>query len=181
MKKVLLLGVALLLIANVASAQLPPQPYYGLFYDVDRTDWCFEGAGTVTFYFFVLPTEAGVKCVELMVPPPDGFFIFGETYNADVLTPVMGSLPNGLAACFGNCYYEWVQVLSATLMIGNMDPQEIAIQAFPGSDWPKTLDCNDPANELETLAYNNLYTNTVPCPGIANTESTWGAIKNMYE
>ncbi len=181
MKKVLLLGVALLLIANVASAQLPPQGYFGLFYDVERTDWCYEGTGMVTFYFFALPSEAGLACVELMVVPPAGFFIFGEVYNADVLSPVMGSLPAGLAACFGNCYYEWVQVLSATLMIGDVLPHELAIEAFPGSAWPKTLDCLIPANELETLPYTNLYTNTVPCPGIANTESTWGAIKNMYE
>lgn len=182
MKKGLLLGVALLLIASVVSAQLPPQGYFGLFLDEERMSWCIEGTETTMFYFFALPPAEGLKCVELKLVIPAGFFIFAETYHADVKTPVMGTLPGGVAACFNICQMEgWVQVCSAMLMIGSDVPTEIPIVAMEGSPYPKILNCSDPAVEVEALPYNYLYTNTFPCPGIANSESTWGAIKNMYE
>ncbi len=181
MKRILLVMVMVLLVSSVVSAQPPPQGYFGLFFDVNRVNWCYNGVGTTTFYFFAIPNSDGLKCVELMTPLPAGFFMFGEVFHPDVLSPVMGSLPAGLAACFGNCYYEWVQVLSGTLMIPNMDPAEIMIDAFPLSPYPKILDCLDPAHELEAISWTSIYTNYVVCPGYSSTESTWGAIKNMYE
>ncbi len=181
MKRILLVMVMVLLVSSIVSAQLPPQPYFGLFFDVNMTTWCYNGVGMTTIYFFAIPNSDGLKCVELMTPLPPDFFIFGEAYHPDILSPVMGTLPSGLAACFGNCYFEWIQVLSATLMIPNLDPAEILIDAFPGSDYPKMLDCLDPANELEAIPWTSLYTNYAVCPSYSNTESTWGAIKNMYQ
>lgn len=182
MKKGLLLGIALLVIASAVSAQAPPQGYFGLFYDEGGTTWCFTGAGMTTIYFLALPPADGLKCVELQVIIPAGFYLFGEVFNPDVKTPVMGTLATGMAACFNTCQQgEWTLVCSATFMVADMLPQTIVIEEMEGSPYPKILDCLDPANELEAYPYTYLYTNTDPCPGIANKESTWGAIKNMYE
>jgi hypothetical protein len=182
MKRILLVMVIVMLVSTAVSAQLPPQGYFGLFFDASRTNWCYTGSGMITFYFFALPNVDGLKCVEVMAPPPAGFFIFGTVLHADVVQPVMGELATGLVACFGNCWYEWVQVLSATLMIPDENPAEIPIAAFPGSPYPKMLDCLVPdATELEAISWTHLYTNYAECPGYANQESTWGAIKNMYQ
>jgi hypothetical protein len=181
MKRILLVMVMVVLVSTAVSAQLPPQGYFGLFFDEGRTNWCHTGSGTVAFYFFALPPADGLKCVELMLPLPAGFFIFGEIYHPNVKTPVMGSLPSGVAACFNDCTFEWVQVCSAMLMIPNTDPAEIPIDKFPGSPYPKILDCQLPALEVEAIPWTHLYTNYMGCPGYANQESTWGAIKNMYE
>ena len=181
MKRILIVMVMVLLVSTAVSAQLPPQGYFGLFFDAGRTNWCFTGAGMVSIYVFALPPDGGLKCIEIMTPPPAGYFIFGEVYHADVVQPVMGALPGGLVACFGNCWYDWIQIASASLMIGDMVPSEVPILAYPGSPYPKILDCLDPANETEAIPWTHLYTNYAECPGYANRESTWGAIKNMYE
>lgn len=181
MKRILLVMVMVVLVATTVSAQLPPQGYYGLFFDTNRTTWCYTGAGMVTFYLFCLPPESGLDCVELKLTPPSGYFIFNEVYHVDVMQPVMGNLPSGLAACFGNCWYEWIQVASATIAIADLNPNEVIIEPFPGSPYPKILDCLVPANETEAIPWTHLYTNYAECPGYAVRESTWGAIKNMYE
>jgi hypothetical protein len=180
MKKALLLGVALLLIASVASAQLPPQGFMGLYADANHTEWCIYGTGSFTMYLFVLPPEAGMKCVELStVLSSTNIAVFSPMYNADVQQPVMGGVPGDLAACFGNCWLEWVDVFSATLFIMAPTPESVIMEPFTGSPTLKILDCG--GLETEALPMTYLYTNTDPCPGIATKESTWGAIKNMYE
>jgi hypothetical protein len=93
----------------------------------------------------------------------------------------MGGVPGDLAACFGNCWYEWVQVFSATLFIMAPTEESVSIGAFTGSPYPKILDCLLPANEVEAIKWTYLYTNYAECPAYATRESTWGAIKNMYE
>lgn len=182
MKRILLVMVMVLLVSTAVSAQLPPQGYFGLFFDAGRATWCYTGVGMIPVYFFALPSVDGLKCVELMTPVPDvTWFLFGEAFDPGVKMPVIGTLATGLVACFTDCQYDWVQVCSANLMIPNMDPAEIPIVEYAGSPWPKILDCLDPANEVEAIVWTHLYTNYAECPPYASRESTWGAIKNMYE
>lgn len=180
MKKALLLGVALLLIASVVSAQLPPQGYIGLYADDNHSSWCINATGSQTMYCFVLPPEAGMKCIEIStVLSSANIAVFSPIYNDDVAQPVMGGVPGDLAACFNSCWGEWVMAFSATLFIMAPTPESVVLEAFTGSPYLKILDCA--GLEVEALPMTYLYTNTDPCPGTANQESTWGAIKNMYE
>jgi hypothetical protein len=180
MKKGLLLGVALLLIASVASAQLPPQGFIGLFWDDMHTEWCVTGMGSMTMYCFVLPPEMGMDCVELRtVLSSTNIAVFSPVYNSDVQQPVMGGVPGDLAACFGSCWGEWVRVFSATLFVMAGTPEMITLAPFTGSPYLKILDCT--GYEGEALKYVDLYINNPDCPETSTKESTWGAIKNMYE
>jgi hypothetical protein len=180
MKKALLLGVALLLIASVVSAQLPPQGFIGLYVDDAHTTWCIEGTGSFTMYCFVLPTVDGMKCIEIKtVLSSANIAVFSPVYNADVAQPVMGGVPGDLAACFNSCWGEWVQAFSATLFIMAATPESVTMEPFTGSPYLKILDCTGLETEALPLTY--VYTNYAECPGNANQESTWGAIKNMYE
>lgn len=182
MKKGLLLGVALLLIASVASAQLPPQGFIGLFADDLHTEWCVTGTGSMVLYCFVLPPENGLDCVELrtVLSSATALAVFSPVYNADVMQPVMGGVPGDLAACFGSCWGEWVRVFSATLFVMAPTPEMITLEPFTGSPYLKILDCT--GIEGEALKYVDLYVNQGEnCPETGTRESTWGAIKNMYE
>jgi hypothetical protein len=152
MHRALCIAVTLLLVPAAASAQLPPRGYFALYFDAGRTEWCYTGTGMVNFYLFVLPNEGGVGCAELIVPPPTGFMIFAEVYNPDIILPVTGTLPTGLAACFTTCWYEWVQIASAALMIPNANPAEVPIIARSGNPFPMVVDCKSssmpPCNPL---------------------------------
>lgn len=181
MKRILLVTVMVLLVATAVSAQLPPKGYVGFFADVGRSSWCITGMGSFTLYFFALPPQGGMDCVEIRSVLSSGnIAVFNPVYHADVLEPVMGGVPGDLAACFGNCWYNWVQVFSATIFIMAATPETVSIAPFTGSPYPKILDCLVPANEKEAIPFTYLYTNTSPCPPIGNSESTWGAIKSLY-
>ena len=182
MKRILLVMVMVVLVSTAVSAQLPPQGYFGLFVDDTRANWCITGTGSFTIYLFVLPNVDGMKCIELKtVVSSANIAVFSAVYNPDVAQPIMGGVPGDLAACFGNCYYDWVQVFSATLFLMAPTAESVTMEPFTGSPYMKTLDCLTPANELETIAWTYVYTNYAECPPYANQESTWGAIKNMYQ
>ncbi len=174
-----LLVLIALLISAAGTAQLPPKAYYALYFDTERSVWCFDGTGMTTFYLYALPSEGGLSCVELMVPPPSGFSIFNEIFHANIQQPVTGSLPTGLIACFGTCQYNWILVSSAVLVIPDENPTEIALAAYPGSVYLEAMDCSD--IKSEAIAFTSLYTNYAVCPGLETEQSTWGAIKSLYE
>lgn len=179
MKRFTLLIVFSLLFTVAGHCQLPPKTYYALFFDTEMTVRCYDGTGMVTFYLMALPSEAGLDCVELMIPPPFGFSIFNENYNSDIEQPVSGFLPTGLIACFGTCQYDWVQIASAVLIITNANPSEIPIIAYPGSMNLEARDCS--GTKSEAVAWTSLYTNYETCPGLATVQSDWGAIKSLYK
>ena len=182
MKRILFVMVMVLLVSTAVSAQLPPQGYIGLFVNDTHTNWCITGTGSYTLYCFVIPNDDGMKCIEIStVLSSANIAVFTPLYHPDVAQPVMGGVPGDLAACFGNCWYDWVQVFSATLFIMAPTPESVTLAPFTGSPYIKILDCLSPATELEAIEFTYVYTNTDPCPGTPNQESTWGAIKNMYE
>lgn len=179
MKKALLLGAALMLIAGSASAQ-----YMGLYTDATHSEWCVEnGVGVVTVYVFGGPTVDGMECLELSTTTSgDGTFMaFAPTWHPDVVDPKMGGFPDeNLAACWGSCWDDWQWLLNAGLYLTNAEPITITIGAFTGSPYPKILTCQ--GLEIEAYPMTNFCINQTCCPPInAVEESSWGAIKNLYE
>ena len=179
MKKGLLLGVALLLIANVASAQLPPTGYLGLFADAERTVWCV-GPGSYTIYCYALPTPDGLDSVEFASSLTANVIVYMPELNDDIILS-MGGFPGELVATFGTCWMEWTIVATATMMVTDGELGGVTLGAYTGSDFMKMVGCD--GMEEEMLEYTHIYANDVDCPPeiVASRESTWGAIKNMYE
>lgn len=183
MKKALLLGAALMFIASGASAQL-----IGLFTDVERTEWnATSSGGIVTVYVFALPTPAGMTCLELSTEASnDNFMAFATTWHADIVEPKLGNIPNeNLVACWASCKDDWTMFCSAGLFMQSAEELIITVAPYknPTQPFPKMLTCALPADELEAYAYSMVCINTAePCPlETAVEESTWGAIKNLYE
>jgi hypothetical protein len=185
MKKVLLLGVALLLVSSVVSAQeLPPWGYYGWFADANATVNCASGAAStfVDAYLFVKPGNQGVSCVELRTTLLEGATMVWSTTLNDIAPPAPAGIFNvEFFACFNNCYFDWVQIGHLQLFVMNTSPVELGITNFTGSDWPKILACTG-GEEYEGVPFTN-YRLNCGCTGLetGTTESSWGAIKNMYE
>ena len=181
MKKLLLTVILLMMIAAPVSAQLPPTPYLALFEDDVRSDWCVNGPGLVTMYLFALPTSDGVKCAELSISVTgDGagaLMWTAPTFHPDVAEPVMGAVPGEMGVCFTNCQNDWIYFYSVAIMVGDANASRVEIGAYGVSPYPKVLNCIE--EEPEAIVYNHFYIND--CGPTAVEESSWGAIKDLYE
>jgi len=178
MKKIFWLGITLMVLVAPASAQLPANAYFGLFIDEARTDWCVSGAGMYTMYIIVLPSVDGLICSELSTAlVGTGVMFVVPTWHPDSAQPVMGAVPGDLAHCFVNCHYDWVYVCSVGILVQTADPVSIEIGPYATQPYPTALDCG--GGEGEAIIFTKFYVNG--CGPVGVEESTWGAIKNMYE
>lgn len=181
MKKALLLGAALMFIAGSASAQI-----IGMYTDDTHTSWCVESAAAqgnmVTVYIFGSPNADGMTCLEFSTTTEGGgYMAFTPTWADDIASPQMGSFPdNDLGACWQGCKDDWAWLLNATLFITSPEAMTISFGAFTGSPYIKILTCL--GDEIEAYAFSNFCINQPCCPpNTAVEESSWGAIKNLYE
>ena len=180
MKRILLVMVMMLLVSATVSAQLPPRAYYGLYVDDTHTTYCITGPGSFTIYCMVWPSDGGLDSVEFKVTPSAGMIIYLPELNPDIILS-MGTFPGELVATFGTCWLDWTVICSASLMVSGdgTNQEEVIFEPYTGSPFLKFVDCD--GIEEEAVALNYLYANYPTCPEYASRESTWGAIKNMYE
>jgi hypothetical protein len=178
MKKLFLLGCMLAVLVAPASAQLPANAYFGLFIDEARTDWCVSGLGSHTMYFVILPSEDGLQCSELSTNlVGSGILFFVPTYHPDSASPVMGGIPGDMSHCFNTCQTDWVYAYSVQILVQTEDPVRIEIGPYATQPYPIALDCG--MGEGEAIAFTHFYING--CGPIGVEESSWGAIKSLYE
>ncbi len=190
MKKVLLLGLALLFVSSAVNAQ-----QLALYNDEGRTTFSVldVAMGTmVRVYLFCAPPADGLTCIELgMLAEGGAFMPFQAVYNDDVSEPVLaGGFPTGdTGGCYNTCHQEdWVWFAYCDMFIQSVDPIYLTITPFQGTipqPWPKMLTCTgggelgeDPY-ETEAFVLNNFCINDI-CE-VSVEESSWGAIKNLYE
>jgi len=190
MKKVLLLGIALLFVSSAVSAQ-----QLALYIDAERSTWCSEAEyGYVWAYLFGYLPE-GFNCIELntilMTEPTSGdpypsieideFDALNISFNEDLAPPAMGSFPNSdLGVCFSACYTDWTWLVRCRLFIYVPFPMTMYIRPYQSptvQPAPKLLTCQ--GVEVQAAALTNLYIHH--CGPIGVEESSWGAIKSMYE
>ena len=183
MKKALLLSAALMFIASGVSAQL-----IGLYVDAERTSWeATAASGIVYVYVFAQPNTDGMTCLELRTEASNtNFMAFATTWAPDAAEARMGNIPDqNLVGCWTSCKFEWTWLCNAGMFMMSGDELIISIAPYTDQPYPKILDCVDPANELPAMACTPVCINALepcldPCDN-AVEESTWGAIKNLYE
>ena len=184
MKKLLLFGILLMMIASPLSAQLPATPYLALFEDDARSDWCVDGIGFVTMYLFMLPMTDGAICAELSTAVTGtgagALMWMAPTYHPDIADPVLGAVPGDMGVCFLSCKTDWVYFYSVGILVQGVDPARVEIGPYGVSPYPIVLDCTPApdAIEYEAIIYNHFYIND--CGPVSVDESSWGAIKNLY-
>ncbi len=180
MKKALLLGLTLLFVSGAVSAQ-----QLALYADAERTTWCAENADVgamVYVYLFVNPVAEGITCIELNTTHEGGMYMaFAPTYNPETVQPIMGGFPDSdLGGCFGGCQSDWIWFANVMLFNQSVEPCRIYIRPFQGppvQEYPKVLTCG--GDEIEAFPLTDFFINA--CGPISVEESSWGAIKSMYE
>lgn len=187
MRKVLLIAIAALMITPAAHAQT--SGYIGLFAGETRDSWC--GSGTppypVEMYIWCLPSVDGMRCGEFMIAyPSDATVIPATTTPNPELALVMGSLPDGVSACYAVCKNEWNWLFHQTIYVTGPNQNLLQIVENPESNAILFSSCVEPDRPVyDAIPWTNLYLNYVDgvdpeCSQTATREASWGAIKSMY-
>ena len=185
MKKALLLGAALLLIASVSFAQqLPPLGYIGLFADDMHESWCTSIIGAAfNMWIWALPGENGMKCAEFAIQyPTAGIFAGTVTVNPGK-SATLGDLPGGFSICYTECNWDWQWIAYQSIFVMVGDPLVFEIIPSP-IVYPLPVyqfaNCNEGYPKEPCIKFTNLYVNG-ECGPIATEESSWGAIKDLFK
>ncbi len=187
MKKILLLTVALLLVASVANAQLPPQGYMGLFTDEARTAWCVTGVGfyPAKMWILCLPSYLGQMCAEFMICYPPNVIQSTVYENSAIISVTLGSLSGGMSVCYQECQWAWHWNFNQDLWVTTADMTHIYICPHPDTGEINFANCEDGFPMEPCILLTNFYINYGPtepeCLGYATEDASWGAIKSMIE
>ncbi len=181
MKKALLIGIALMLLAGVANAG--PNSYIAVYFDEARTSYChyppapFAG---FTAWIWILPSDLGVAAEEFAVEWYGNGYNTGVTMNEAVITVSMGDLFSGISAT-GPCQYEWFWLAQLDFLpLDITTPGGVNIIPHPQYGTLIYSSCEQDNPIYDLIVLTNGYWNTDPCPEIAVESTSWGAIKSMY-
>ena len=182
---ILLFFVLCILVCNI-SAQLPSNSYIALFTDEARTSWCVEnisGFQEMELWFWILPSERGIQCIEYHIEYPPNTIQSTVTINLD-LSPDCAVYPEGCdiingSFCFGECVMEWVWAWHQLSYIIDFDVSTIEVQPHPDSGSIQVATCEEGYPFEPCRVLSKIYINS--CGPLAVKNSSWGAIKALYE
>lgn len=190
MKRSLLLALTVILVAGTAFAQLPQEPYIGLFTSDFHDSWC--ATGSMPFYFtemwiFCLPNVDGMICAEFAISyPAVGVIPSTVTSNLPIISIQKGDLTTGMSVCYLECQYDWHWCFHQSLVVNAPDPiyAELIPHTAPEITQVQVADCREDFPIIPAIKFTNFYINydpmTAPECQVAGTESkTWGAIKAL--
>jgi hypothetical protein len=188
MKKTLLLAVALLLVASMANAQLPPVGYIGLFAGEDHSAWCVTGVGfyATEMWVLCLPSYLGQICAEFRVGYPANVIQSTVTWNTAIISVSLGDLPNGLSVCYVDCLWTWHWIAHQTMWVTDPTQTYVEIIAHPDAGVYQFANC-EPGFPVEPcIKLSNFYLNHVigvdpECDAMGTQDASWGAIKSMID
>ena len=188
MKKVLLLAVALLLVASVASAQeSSPLGYIGLFTDDAHSYWCVSGAGfyPVNVWIMCLPGSYGQICAEFMLCNPTNVITSTVTWNTPLISVSLGDLDIGLSVCYTACQTDWHWIAHRLYYVTDASQTMIEICPHPDTGVYSFANCEpgypmEPCTKLTNM-YLNYTTEDPECQAMGTKDASWGAIKSMID
>ena len=178
MKKMLLIASALMMIS--AAVYAGPYYYMGLYSDEGHSFCSYFNPGGLTqieMYIFVLPGDPGLKAAQFNIIYPSNVIKSTVTCNPDLLPTF--DCTEGICATFMSCHTDWVWTHHQTLYVKDTTPSFIKLQPYPGEQYLLVSSCEDGYPEYHARLLNNLALNQ-ECV-IADEETSWGAIKDMYK
>jgi len=181
MKKALLIGVAMLLVATAASAG-PNTGYIGLFSDGAHSACNFVATAPFTpftLWIWCLDEQPGLTAVEFAISFPSNVLASTTTINP-LITVSLGSLTGGTSVAFGTCQNDYVWTHQVACYAMSTAASAITIipdpTALPPAYLIATCDVGNPL--IGPVIWNNLQLNG-PCV-VATQNASWGAIKSMF-
>ena len=182
--RTLLLTVVLAAMLTTSAAAYD-YGYIGLFTDEARTSWCIDVPAYVQFdiYIYCLPSDNGVRAAEFSLGFPPSYIVVANTPGPTV-SVTLGNLYDGIAYSLYLCGNDWV-LLGTVNMLGTAGGQAPIWLKGHGDTGVMSVASCLPGYPIEPAhAYTSVFVNYPPdspeCSGTATEESSWGAIKEMY-
>ena len=189
MKRLVLIVAVCLFAASAANAQLPPQPYIGLYADDLHSSWCATGDMpfySATMWIWALSTSDSLLCAEFAVSYPASGVIASSVTPNPLNSVILGDLSTGMSICFQGCQYGWQWLFQQQIFVNEPDKKMIQIVNHGGSGVIQIAPCPAGAPEIPARVFTNLYLNAEvgvdpECDETGVTPASWGAIKRMIE
>ncbi len=182
--RTLLLTVVLAAMLTTSAAAYD-YGYIGLFTDEARTSWCTEAIPYTAFdiYVFCLPSDNGVRAVEFSLEFPSTYVIVTNTPGPTV-SVTLGNLYDGIAYSLYLCSTDWVLLDTVSFLPTAGGQAPIWLEGHGDTGNMAIANCL-PGYPMEpAYAYTSVFVNYPPgsaeCSGVATKETSWGAIKEMY-
>lgn len=183
--KFILLFMLIILMVSAVQAQLPENPYIGLFIDQDRSSSCVNGTSPYFFEMWIwcLPNSDGQMCAEFAIQYPSNTVESTITKNDQLISVELGSLPDGISVCYNECQRDWNWPYHQTIYAFGSDPSWIEIIPHPDIGLVQFADCTPcgPGCIELAIVYSKLGINR-DCPPdnpVGIQQTTWGSIKNL--
>ncbi len=185
MRSLLLIVVLAAMLATPAAAY--EYGYIGLFADEARTSWCLESTD-IPFQFnvwvFCLPSDNGLRGAEFSISDfAPTYFLTGRAPGPYVSLS-MGDIFDGISYSLYLCRTDWVLLDVYSIMATG--PGQTAIWLMDHAETGRIGVANClPGYPVEAAyTYTSIFVNYPPgspeCAGTATEETSWGAIKEMY-
>ncbi len=182
MKKLLILGIALLLISGNAVAQ-GGYGYIGLFVDDMHSTWCTT-ASSFDMYVWCLPSTNGMMGFEHAISYPGNIIPSTVTSNSSVISVCMGDLSSGISCGLNACEEDWIWTHKQTLFVTDGVQTNIEIIEHPDVGAYQFTNCEDGFPIEACVKFTDIMVNTDPTSPscVRGTgEESWGAIKSLYK
>ena len=143
MKPILLLMLIIVMVSAV-HAQLPEQPYIGLFAGEDRTSSCVTGTGfyQVEMWIWCLSSDGGQMCAEFAIQYPSNVIWSTVTNNDPIISVMLGGLPDAVSVCYNECQYDWIWPFHQRLYVTDSEPSWVEIIAHPEAGQVQFANCS---------------------------------------
>jgi hypothetical protein len=187
MKKALLIVVALFVVSGISGTAnaVYPLGYIGAYVDTVATHdyWCWYGpaypdpapkvwiwckAGSKGFHGCEFALSYSTNLVQGMV-----------TKNDDLNVLTIGDLINGISVTC-DCQWDWCWVLNQVITPKNTTAARVYIVIHPVVGKYRFINCDPGYPKEDCILLNHAWFNKTPCPAVGVEESSWGAIKNLF-
>lgn len=163
MRKSLLLAALLVLCSVPLSAQYG---YIGLYADAQHNynGYCpSQGFFPIEMWIWSLPGQNGQMCVEFSIIYPANLIQSTVTQNDDILSVYLGTLADGMSACYTECQNDWHWIYHQTLYVTDPAAGVLEVGPHPEIGELQIASCLqgypvEPCTFLIGLYYND------PCP-----------------
>jgi len=187
MKKVLLIVAALFVVTAMSGTAnaLYPLGYIGAYVDTvaTHTYWCWYGPSypdpAPKVWIWIKPGANGCHGAEFALSYSTNLIQGMVTKNDDIGVLTIGDLVNGISITC-SCQNDWAWLVNQVIQPKNGSAARIYIVAHPTVGKYRFINCLDGYPKEDCVLLNHAWFNKTPCPAWATQESTWGAIKSMF-
>lgn len=185
MRSLLLIVVLAAMLATPAAAY--EHGYIGLFADETRGSWCLESTDfpfEFDVWVYCLPSDNGVRGAEFSISELAPTYFLTGTAPGSSVSVTMGDIFAGISYSLYLCQTDWFLLDVYSFVAIGPGQSAIWLKGHGDTGMISIASCLPGYPIEDAYAYTSIFVNYPPdspeCAGTATEETSWGAIKEMY-